>query len=98
MLDEHTPARRLLEPRLEDLVHSTGLARARRVRVDEFRPDRTAEKNGDGDERKPAERGGLPVVGAPASHARREVVGGSCGHGIPPWRSRTHASDARKGG
>jgi hypothetical protein len=39
-----------------------------------FSSDHAAEPEGDDDEGEPAERRGLPVAGAPSTHARREVV------------------------
>ena len=73
-LDEHALLGRPLEAGVEDPVHAAGLARAGRVRVDRLRPGH-AEREGDDDEREPPEGGRLPVVGAPASHPRRKVVG-----------------------
>ena len=74
-LDEDALGRRLLEAGLEDLVHPAGLARAGGVRIDRLRPRHAAESEGDEDERQPPERRGLPVVGAPATHPGRHVVG-----------------------
>ena len=83
-LDEDALAGGLLEAGVEDPVHPAGLARARRVRVDRLRADHAAEREGDDDEREPAERRRLPVVGAPAAHAGRQVVRlasvACCGH------------------
>jgi hypothetical protein len=85
-LDEDALAGGLLEPGVEDRVHPAGLAGPRRVRVDVLGPDGASDPEGDDDEREPTERGGLPVAGAPAAHAGREValrvVGG--GHAGAP--------------
>ena len=96
MLDEHALARGLLEALVEDLVHATGLTRPGRVRINEIRPDRAAEKDGDDDEREPAECRGLPVVGAPSAHPRRQVVGPCRGHELPPSSFGGHAIDGRE--
>src|ERR671910_3637404 len=63
----------LLEPSVEDPVHAAGLARACRVRIDGLRPDRATDCKRNDDEPQPAERGDLPVSGAPAAHPGREV-------------------------
>ena len=93
-LDEDALVGGPLEAGVEDPIHATRLARPGGVRVDRLRPGQCAETEGDDDEREPAERRRLPVVGAPTSHARRQVVGGlASGHELPPWGSRTHATD-----
>ena len=98
-LDEDALGGRLLEAGVEDPVHAAGLARAGRVRVDGLRAGH-AEREGDDDEREPAERRGLPVVGAPAAHARRQVALGGCVRTLstPPLRRGTHAIDATSDG
>ena len=78
-LDQDALAGGLLEPGVEDPVHAARLARARRVRVDVLHADHAAEREGDDDEGEPAERRGLPVGGAPAAHAGREVARLCCG-------------------
>ena len=77
-LDEDALPGRLLEAGVEDPVDAPGLAGARRVRVDGLRADRAPDREGDDDQREPAERRGLPVGGAPAAHPGREV-GVGCG-------------------
>jgi hypothetical protein len=73
-LDQDALAGGLLEAGVEDPIHAARLAGPGRVRVDVLRPDHAAEGEGDDDEGEPAERGGLPVTGAPATHAGREVA------------------------
>ena len=58
--------------------------------VDGLGSECAADSEGDDDEREPAERGGLPVAGAPATHAGREVPLGVVGAG--------HGSSCRVGG
>ena len=72
-LDEDALLGRPVEARVEDPIHAAGLARAGRVRVDRLRPGHPEREGGD-DEGEPAEGRGLPVIGAPASHPRREIV------------------------
>ena len=85
-LDQDALRGRALEARVEDPVHPARLARPGGVRVDRLRAGH-AEGEGDEDEREPAERRRLPVVGTPAPHPGREVrFGGRCGHFLPPWR------------
>ncbi len=77
---------RALEARVENPVHPARLARPGGVRVDRLRAGH-AKREGDEDEREPAERRRLPVVCTPPPHAGGEVVlGGRCGHFLPPWR------------
>ena len=85
-LDQDALAGGLLEPGVEDRVHPAGLAGPGRVGVDALRSDGAADREGDDDEREPAERGGLPVAGAPAAHAGREVALGvvGAGHAVAP--------------
>ena len=78
-LDQDALACGLLEPGVEDPVHAAGLAGPGGVGVDALRSDGASDAEGDDDEREPAERGGLPVAGAPATHAGREVVMGVVG-------------------
>ena len=61
-----------LEPVLEDPVHAARLTRAG-SRLDVPRPDQATETEGDEDECEPAERGGLPVRGAPAIPGARSA-------------------------
>ena len=72
-LDQHALTRGHLEPGIEDPVHAARLAGARVGRIGLLRADLAAHREGDQHERKPAEGGGLPVSGAPAAHAGREV-------------------------
>ena len=77
---------RALEARVENPVHPARLARPGGVRVDRLRAGH-AEREGDDDEGEPAERRRLPVVCTPPPHAGGEVLlGGRCGHFLPPWR------------
>ena len=88
---------RALEARVENPVHPARLARPGGVRVDRLRTGH-AECEGDDDKGEPAERRRLPVVGAPATHSRREVLlGGRCGHFRPPSRD-VHFRHRRYGG
>jgi hypothetical protein len=73
-LDHDALTSGLLEAVVEDPVHSTRLAGPGRVRIDGLRAHRAADRERDGDEREPTEGRGLPVSGAPATHASREVV------------------------
>ena len=72
-LDQHALTRGHLEPRVEDPVHAARLAGARLGRIGLLRADLAADGEGEQHERKPAEGGGLPVSGAPAADAGREV-------------------------
>ena len=86
-LDQDALAGGLLEAGLENPVHATGLTRSRRVRIDGLGTDRATDRKCDDDERKPSKRGRLPVAGAPAAHARRQVemgltVGGHSGSSL----------------
>ena len=72
-LDEDVLGGGLLEAGLEDPIHAARLARSGGV-VDVSGSDHAAEPERDQDESEPAERCGLPVSGAPTSHARCEVV------------------------
>ncbi len=72
-LDQDALIRGQFEPGIEDPVHAARLAGAGRVRIDLLRADLAANGERDQHERKPAERGGLPVSGAPAAGAGREV-------------------------
>ena len=74
VLDQDAFARRLLEAGVEDLVHPPRLARAFCVRIDLLRTDLAADGKSDDNEGEPTEGCGLPVGGAPAAHARRQVA------------------------
>ena len=82
-LDEHALAGVVVEARLtEDLLGSRGLA-GRRLAVRQLhRAQDIAEHHRDRHEREPAERRRLPVCGAPAAGALREVGP----HLVPPFR------------
>ena len=73
-LDQDVLAGRVLEAVVQDPVHAAGLAGACCVRVDVLHADDVAEPECEKDEGEPAERSGLPVSGAPASHAGRVVL------------------------
>jgi hypothetical protein len=95
-LDQDVLARGLLEPRVEDPLHAAGLAGPRVVLVDALRVHHRTEGEGDEDEDQPAERGGLPVGGAPAAHAGGEVARVLVsGHGLPPLAIRPRAGAGR---
>ena len=89
-LDEDALTRRLLEPGVEDPIHAAGLARPRRVRVSVLRPHHPADGEGDHDEGQPAERRRLPVSGAPATHAGRQV-------GVMRFACHARSSSGRRG-
>ena len=72
-LDQHALTCGHLEPGIEDPVHAARLAGPRLRRVGLLRTDLAAHGEGDEHEPEPAEGGGLPVSGAPAAHAGREV-------------------------
>ena len=73
-LEEHALAGRLLEPGVDDLVDAAGLARPGGVRVDLVVPSTRPSAKSAKTVREPAEDRDLAVAGAPAGHARRQVV------------------------
>ena len=77
-LDQHALTRGHLEPRIEDPVHAARLAGTRLRRVGLLRADLAADGEREQHQREPAERGGLPVSGAPAADAGREVRAALC--------------------
>ncbi len=74
-LDEHALSGRLHEFLVEELVDAARFAHAGRGRLDLGRAADDAEREGDDDEGKPAEDGGLAVLGAPSAHTPGEVGG-----------------------
>ena len=73
-LDEHASGR-LHEFLVEELVDAARFANLGRGRLDLGRTADDAEREGDDDEGKPAEDGGLAVLGAPSAHTPGEVGG-----------------------
>src|SRR5262249_273371 len=75
-LDEHLLAGLVREARgVDDHVAALGLAVAGRGVLDHVLADAAPEHGGEDDERDPSEDGGLSVLRAPSSDARREVPG-----------------------
>ena len=80
-LDQDALAGGLLEPGVEDPVHPARLTGAGGAGIDLLRTELPADGEGGEDEGEPAEGGGLPVTGAPATHAGRDIgVRGSGRH------------------